>query len=759
MTKRPNRPDAQRPGWHGLDALEPRQLLAFIVWDGGGGDHSWDNPLNWSGDVLPGAADVALINAPGQQTVHLTDATDRTVAAIWSLDEIDMAAGSLTVTTQWRQSAGLTLSGGTIAGAAALLLNGDMSWTGGDLRGSGALRILPGRTLTIAGDVTLARPVTNAGEILWASGDLSLESARINNLAGATFTMAADGAILEAGSGSLIMNMGAVVRDGDASTTSRIDVTFYQYVGRQLVNFGWFPPPAPVRPAGTVEVRSGTLDIAGALPQRVFQPLVGDQLTGGVWIVRGSGTLLIPGGDLVSVYGDITLDGPGASFPAVEGAITIDRLTLSGGRALDFPNLQSVSLLDLTGSAAIDGVGFGQVNLHAGTLTYTGAGQLGVVTLDAGTTLLLRDAIITWASISGPGAVRIAPNVEWQSGIIDGPGSMVIAAGATFHIADNPDNPRNSWFRYYGDEFEYDQKTLARRTVNYGTILWDDGFNSLFLQGELVNRGTFTIDRPGSAYTYHPAFESRHATIVNYGTLTSTYELVLRGAGGGVELSNRAGGTVRVLSGWLRLYGGVSGSGSWIVSRGAALVFGGLSGALHGGSISGEGDIRIGNTLALDSVAVSGSGDMTVVPAGRLEVRGGGAQAYARGRFINAGTVKLFEPATLQLDADVINGGTLDLGYSSLTANIFVAHGTSIIRLSHREFVFPEPQLRVSGDALLGGTLLLGLDWNASPGLNWQFMSAPSHSGTFASALGADQAAGRSYAVSWIGNLAWAVLA
>ena len=27
----------------GLDVLEPRQLLAFAIWDGGGGDSEWHN--------------------------------------------------------------------------------------------------------------------------------------------------------------------------------------------------------------------------------------------------------------------------------------------------------------------------------------------------------------------------------------------------------------------------------------------------------------------------------------------------------------------------------------------------------------------------------------------------------------------------------------------------------------------------------------------------------------------------------------------
>ena len=39
-------------------------LGTTITWDGGGGDLSWQNPLNWSGDQVPGSADDAVINVP-----------------------------------------------------------------------------------------------------------------------------------------------------------------------------------------------------------------------------------------------------------------------------------------------------------------------------------------------------------------------------------------------------------------------------------------------------------------------------------------------------------------------------------------------------------------------------------------------------------------------------------------------------------------------------------------------------------------------
>lgn len=44
-------------------------MLAAVSWDGGGGDLLWGNPLNWSGDQLPGADDDVTVDAPGDATI------------------------------------------------------------------------------------------------------------------------------------------------------------------------------------------------------------------------------------------------------------------------------------------------------------------------------------------------------------------------------------------------------------------------------------------------------------------------------------------------------------------------------------------------------------------------------------------------------------------------------------------------------------------------------------------------------------------
>ena len=55
-----------------LEPLEDRRLLSVIQWDGGpsGTGTSWQDPVNWVGDVLPGPIDdVAIGSAFASRTI------------------------------------------------------------------------------------------------------------------------------------------------------------------------------------------------------------------------------------------------------------------------------------------------------------------------------------------------------------------------------------------------------------------------------------------------------------------------------------------------------------------------------------------------------------------------------------------------------------------------------------------------------------------------------------------------------------------
>src|SRR5512140_2227583 len=65
---------ARRPGAR-TESLERRMLLTAVSWDGGGDGTNWSDPVNWSGDVLPGSAADVTIGASVSAVVFNTDAT------------------------------------------------------------------------------------------------------------------------------------------------------------------------------------------------------------------------------------------------------------------------------------------------------------------------------------------------------------------------------------------------------------------------------------------------------------------------------------------------------------------------------------------------------------------------------------------------------------------------------------------------------------------------------------------------------------
>ncbi len=82
---------------------------AAISWDGGGGDGNWFTATNWSGDVLPGAADDVTISSAGIVTFG-SSATIKSLSLANSTLTLS-ASGSLTISGS--TGIGITMSGTT----------------------------------------------------------------------------------------------------------------------------------------------------------------------------------------------------------------------------------------------------------------------------------------------------------------------------------------------------------------------------------------------------------------------------------------------------------------------------------------------------------------------------------------------------------------------------------------------------------------------------------------------------------------------
>ena len=119
-----------------LEPLEQRHMLA-VVWDGGGGDLLWSNPLNWSEDRLPDIEDdVTIGDFPGGSFVQFSG-IEASIRSLNIQQPLEVSGGVLVVEDDSSLDADLHVFGG-------LLVFEDAA-----VEGSGTLRVDAGGTLTL----------------------------------------------------------------------------------------------------------------------------------------------------------------------------------------------------------------------------------------------------------------------------------------------------------------------------------------------------------------------------------------------------------------------------------------------------------------------------------------------------------------------------------------------------------------------------------------------------------------------------------
>ena len=72
------------------------------------------DPLNWSGDALPGVGDDVTINFGGGAVQH--DAGTHTVNSLTTTNPFTLAGGTLSIVTTLHVNNTFTLAGGTLSG-------------------------------------------------------------------------------------------------------------------------------------------------------------------------------------------------------------------------------------------------------------------------------------------------------------------------------------------------------------------------------------------------------------------------------------------------------------------------------------------------------------------------------------------------------------------------------------------------------------------------------------------------------------------
>jgi hypothetical protein len=693
--------------WQGFEHLEPRYLLAAISWDGGGGDLSWHNPLNWSGDVLPGPDDDVTINVPGSPAItHNSGQT--TVRSLTCTEELELTSGStLSVQTIWRQIGFLEVNNATVAGACDLLLSADAAFSnGGAISGTGKVILFAGNTAVVEGSFTLSRNMTNAGTLRWSTGLFTLDST-LTTLPGAAVQIIAGG--LMRGNGTFI-NGGVLTKSSASNGSTTIAVTFSNQSAFRPAVVSFPPPGTP--DAGLVDVFSGTLMFTGNVLQKQ-----GSTLVSGHWRASsGAGTLLLPGPFITSVSGGdsrlatITLMGEGSQFPQIATAAFITVLHLIGSSmpvtvrteighlyvhnagVTGITNIISVLQLDIPEGHVV----LRDTELHSGsiaagaTLTLTGAATFG-----HGPLVLVDHADM----IVGGGTLRLAGALHMIGGSIE-VARFLIAPGGRLDI-DFQDPPIGG---------------VQSRILNYGTINWTGSL--LRITSELVNRGI--VNLLGSGFIETSAGISSMiapAWFHNFGTLSvqNGAQVTFRGAGGGVRFVNAR--TVSVQSGRLQLFGGVAGGGNWNSASTAEIVFGGLDARLTHATMAAGGRIRIGANLRFESGGITGAGDLYIGPTGRLNLVNqsstpGRNNLIVRSLTTNTGVIDV--EGTAEIRSPLRNSGTVALG-GTLATERYVPFASSVLRIRSRADQ-QNGLLHTVNGGYFGGTLVVDFFWQPPVG-------------------------------------------
>ena len=498
-----------------IESLESRTLLSTISWDGGpsGLGTDFTDPLNWVGDTLPTAADIALINTPGPVPVVTQDVS---VASVQSIREMRVhAGGNLRTSGTNILNADITLRNGALTGgswgfpgsglirpdtgsggvlddvqlsgelvlssaASFFVLRGTTSFTAARLEGDGStLRIAPGYTLNspiiAEGPATGARiidlGVSATGVVtIGATGEIRIAVGTGGGLSiinGANVELVNNGLIAsDAAFKTLALQVSRFTNNGDLTATNgTLDIAAIQWTntGRVAVLTGGFVNLGGTwTNSGILQTSQGTMTFAGNFSTPTIN-LAGFTRLGGTVRVAGQWN---------NTGNTIAMTSALGQWDMFGGTIYGGQITVAGTGALGFTTgggtLQDVAVMSdirLATSGA---------NVRViGTTTFIAA------RLSAGlTTLTFGDGYVINSAVYAEGAATGNRNVTAELGSF----GVTIAAGGLVQISAG----------CAGDMRLFEGAGL--RFENLGNMIaGSTGRNMITLGSSFINRGTISV--------------------------------------------------------------------------------------------------------------------------------------------------------------------------------------------------------------------------------------------------------------------------
>ncbi len=683
-----------------MESLESRQMLANIVWDGGAAGTGTDFNLaaNWVGDVLPGAADIAVINTAG---ATITVGASRAVTAVESSRVLQLNSGTLTTTGTSAMTASLTMNGGTLAGgtwnfsglgnvvrstssggslsgvviggelvldttSATILVSGITTFTAARLTANATtLQMAPGFTLnslvSVEGATAGTRGITLA---VGGAGTVTIGPSGIIRLA----SNSGGGLNISNSSAATLVNNGLISAEAPAQTLSINNSTFTNSGIAQVTAGTLNISPTNWTNTGTVNATGGGL----VLLSGIFNATAGiGTFTTAAGTVRITSTITNTGNT-------IALNAATGSWVMFGGTINNGSISYADGSVLRFTTSGgTLSSVAIAGDLLLDSTSASV--LLSGTTSFVAARLIAnATTLQMAPGYTLSSLVVAEGAAAGTRTISLA---------VGGAGTVTFAPGSIVRLdATSGGNLSLS-------------NSSAATLINNGLITAEASSrvltisNSTFTNNNsaVVTAGTLAISPTNftnvGAITANGAVLTIDGTWTDPGTISvtnSTLNLngVFNSATFNIAGLSRTGGTVNLggvltntgstlaltaATGSWNLFGGTINNGSVTLAGGSVLRATTSGGTLNGVALAG--DLVLDSTSA--SVLLSGN---TTFAAARLTASGTVVQ-MAPGYTLNSLVVaEGANTGTRSIQLAVGGTGTVTFGPSAI---VRLATGTA----------------------------------------------------------------------------------
>ncbi len=341
----------------------------------------------------------------------------------------------------------------------------------------------------------------------------------------------------------------------------------------------------------------------------------------------------------------------------------------------------------VTNSGTLVGNEFGiylsSVSTFSGGITNTGAitGSAGIFALDTPSISIFNSGTVTGTSgnaiqfDSGVNTLTLGPGFAINGNVV-GVGSDILQLGGTGTGSFNLGNIGTQYtgfatFNVVSGTWVATGTGSQNWTIAGGTLQLGNGGTSGAINGNIVDNGTFAIDR-SDTYTFAGNI-SGTGSLVQMGPGTT----VLSGASSYTGPTNVTAGTLQ--AGAANVFAPAS---SFTISAGAALNLNSFNQTI--GSLGGAGNVTLGsatlnaggnNANTAFSGAISGGGGLTKAGSGTLILSG--SNGYAGATNINGGTLEVDGAITSSSNVTVNVGGKLTGSGTVDPSTITIASGAT----------------------------------------------------------------------------------